>query len=90
MIKKTLYVGNLLYSVTLEEVADLFSVYGPIYNAEVVAESEPGRPHAFAFIEMDEDAADAAMRALDGSDFMSRTLLVEEAKPERELSTDSL
>jgi RNA recognition motif-containing protein len=90
VIKKTLYVGNLLYSVTLKEVTDLFAVYGTIHDAKLVVESEPGHPHAFAFIEMDEDDADKAMRALDGADFMSLTLLVEEAKPEKEPSTEDL
>jgi RNA recognition motif-containing protein len=81
---KELYVGNLLYSVTLDEVTALFAQYGTVHNAKLLAEREPGHPHAYAFVEMEESAADAAILALDGTEFMGLTLLVEEAKPERE------
>lgn len=77
---KRLYVGNLLYSTTYDEVRDLFAQYGTVYNVELIAEREPGRPHAFAFAEMEDDEADTAIDALDASDYMGLTLRVEEAK----------
>jgi RNA recognition motif-containing protein len=85
---KELYVGNLLFSVTLDEVRDLFAPYGTVYDAKLVAEREPGRPHAFAFVEMQENAADEAIQVLDGSEFMGLTLRVEEAKSDTGLSVE--
>jgi RNA recognition motif-containing protein len=82
---KELYVGNLRYDITLEEVTALFAPYGPIYNGRIIAEREPGHPHAYAFIEMEEDAADTAIQALDGTDFMTLTLRVEESRPDIDL-----
>jgi RNA recognition motif-containing protein len=79
MAVKELYVGNLLYEVTLDDVTALFSQYGVVHDARVVAEREPGRPHAYAFVTMEDVAADEAMRALDGEEFMGLTLLVEGA-----------
>lgn len=79
---KELYVGNLLPSVTLSDVTDLFSQYGTIYDARLIAQREPGRPHAYAFVEMDDDAANAAIEGLGGTDYMGLTLLVEESRPD--------
>jgi RNA recognition motif-containing protein len=80
MAIKELYVGNLLYNVSLEEVTALFAQYGVCHDARVVAAREPGRPHAYAFVTMEERAADEAMRSLDGEEFMGLTLSVQEAK----------
>jgi RNA recognition motif-containing protein len=85
---KELYIGNLLFSVTLDEVRDLFVPFGTVYDAKLVAERAPERPHAFAFVEMQERAADEAIQALDGSEFMGLTLRVEEAKPDTGLSVE--
>jgi RNA recognition motif-containing protein len=76
---KRLYVGNLLYSATYDEVRDLFGEYGTVYDVELIAEREPGHPHAFAFVEMEDAEADTAIDALDASDYMGLTLRVEEA-----------
>lgn len=81
-VLKRLYVGNLLYSVTYEEVRDLFAQYGTVNSVDLIAEREPGHPHAFAFVEMPDEEADAAIDALDATQFMGLTLRVEEAKPD--------
>jgi RNA recognition motif-containing protein len=71
-----LYVGNLFYSVTREELRELLSPYGMVYSLDLYAEREPGKPHAYAFVEMADAAAQAAVAALDGTSFLGRSLHV--------------
>lgn len=78
-----LYIGNLLYEVTTEEVRALLEPFGAIDSLDLFTEQKPGRPHAYAFVRMERDAAEAAIKALDGSLFMGRTLRVELAEAER-------
>jgi len=78
-----LYVGNLLYEVTMEEVRALFHPFGTIYSLDLFTERTPERPHAYAFLQMDREDAAAAIKALDNSQFMGRTLRVELAAAER-------
>ncbi|GAH51806.1 unnamed protein product [marine sediment metagenome] len=73
-----LYVGNLSYSVTNEQLKELFSNHGEVKQVNIIE----GR--GFAFVEMsDQSEAEKAKAALDGSDFDGRTLKVDEAKPPR-------
>jgi RNA recognition motif-containing protein len=76
------YVGNLLYSTTMDDVRELFAAYGDVYSVKLIAEREPGHPHAYAFIEMANGAANAAVLGLDRLDYMGRTLRVEYANGE--------
>lgn len=78
-----LYVGNLLYEVTTDEVRALLEPFGAIEAIDLLTKSGPGRPHAYAFVQMERQAAEAAIQALDGSQFMGRTLRVELAEVER-------
>jgi RNA recognition motif-containing protein len=79
---KRLYVGNLAYSVTSEDLQELFEQYGAVRSAQVLSDRETGRSRGFGFIEMDNDAeADAAIQALDGQDNQGRRLTVNEARP---------
>jgi len=79
---KRLYVGNLAYSATSEELQELFAQYGQVRSAQVLSDRETGRSRGFGFIEMDDDAdAEAAIEALDGNDHQGRRLTVNEAKP---------
>ena len=79
---KRLYVGNLAYSATSEEIQELFEPFGPVRSAQVLIDRETGRSRGFGFVEMDEDAdADAAIESLDGNDHGGRRLTVNEAKP---------
>jgi RNA recognition motif-containing protein len=86
---KELYVGNLFYEATLEDVTALFSRYGVVHDARLVAAREPGHPHAFAFVVMEDFAADEAMRNLDGEEFMGLTLRVDEAKSNAGMSNNN-
>jgi RNA recognition motif-containing protein len=79
---KRLYVGNLAYSVTSEDLQELFEQYGQVRSAQVLSDRETGRSRGFGFVEMDNDAdADAAIENLDGNDHQGRRLTVNEAKP---------
>ncbi len=74
-----LYVGNLDYSATNEQLEELFSKYGKVSQIDII----PSR--GFGFVEMsDSSEAEKAKEELDGSDFMGRTLKVDEARPRRE------
>jgi RNA recognition motif-containing protein len=79
---KRLYVGNLAYSVTSEELQELFAQYGQVRSAEVLIDRETGRSRGFGFVAMVDDAdADAAIENIDGNDYQGRRLNVNEAKP---------
>jgi RNA recognition motif-containing protein len=79
-LSKKLYVGNLPFSITEDELRGAFERHGTVASVNVITDRETGRPRGFAFIEMDDaSAADDAMRALDGSDLGGRSLRVNEA-----------
>ena len=78
-----LYVGNLSYSVTDEQLTELFSGHGTVKEANVIGNK------GFGFVEMtDAEEAEKAKEALDGTEFEGRTLKVDEARPRRERSDD--
>ncbi|QQS45281.1 MAG: RNA-binding protein [Acidobacteriota bacterium] len=77
-----LYVGNLPFSATEEELENLFSQSGVVTSANIVTDRDTGRSRGFAFVEMESsEAANAAIEALNGADFNGRSLTVNEAKP---------
>jgi RNA recognition motif-containing protein len=76
---KNIYVGNLPWSTTEEEVRDAFSQYGEVHSVNLINDRETGRPRGFGFVEMEN--GDEAIRALDGTDFGGRTIKVNEARP---------
>ena len=79
---KRLYVGNLAYTVTSEDLQEMFEQYGQVRSAQVLSDRETGRSRGFGFVEMDDDAeAEAAIESLDGQDSQGRRLTVNEAKP---------
>jgi RNA recognition motif-containing protein len=78
---KRMYVGNLPYSSSEDDVRDLFSQYGDVGDVNVVRDRETGKSRGFGFVEMGQDQAEEAMSELDGSKFGGRTLKVNEAKP---------
>ncbi|HEX9732300.1 MAG TPA: RNA-binding protein [Thermoanaerobaculia bacterium] len=80
-MSKRIYVGNLPFSSTSEEVTDLFGQYGGVLTCNIVTDRETGRPRGFGFVEMESDDADAAIQALDGASFGGRNLKVNEARP---------
>lgn len=77
---KKMYVGNLPFSATDEEVTALFSQHGTVHSVALINDRETGRPRGFGFVEMDDDAAQAAIQALDGSEMGGRALRVNEAQ----------
>ena len=84
---KKIYVGNLNYATTDDQLSDLFAQYGAVVSASVVIDRYTDRSRGFGFVEMDsEEAATAAISALDGTEFDGRTLRVNEAneRPRRE------
>jgi RNA recognition motif-containing protein len=83
-VAKRIYVGSLPYSTTEQQLADLFTPYGTVTDSQVIMDRATGRSKGFAFVEMENDAeAEAAIAALNGSDYGGRTLVVNEAR-ERE------
>ena len=81
---KRVYVGNLPFSSTEDDLRAAFSEHGAVAAIDVIADRETARPRGFAFVEMeDESAADAAISALDGNDFGGRNLRVSEAMERR-------
>jgi RNA recognition motif-containing protein len=79
---KRIYVGNLPYSATSEELGSSFAQYGNVLSSRIVIDRETGRSKGFAFVEMDADEeADAAIQALNGADYAGRTIVVNEARP---------
>jgi len=74
---KRLYVGNLSYSVTAEDLRELFGASGAVTEVKVVLDRDTGRPRGFGFVEMgDEASAGKAIAALDGRDLQGRALNV--------------
>lgn len=76
-----MYVSNLGFQVTDEELKALFAKYGAVTSAKVITDRETGRSRGFAFVEMDDKAAETAMKELDGSRLDDRSISVSKAKP---------
>jgi RNA recognition motif-containing protein len=77
-----LYVGNLAFTATEDQVKDLFSQYGTPDSVRLITDRETGRPKGFGFVEFSNDQeARNAMSALNGQDFGGRALTVNEARP---------
>lgn len=76
-----IYVGNLSFGTTNAELEDLFAEHGAVASAQVIMDRETGRSRGFGFVEMDDDnAARAAIEALDGAEMGGRRLKVNEAR----------
>lgn len=77
-----MYVGNLSYEVNELELREAFGAHGDISEVAIVMDRDTGRPRGFAFVTMSDKAGmEAAIRELDGKDFMGRALTVNEARP---------
>jgi len=77
---KTIYVGNLPFSASENEVRDLFGQHGDVHSVKLITDRETGHPRGFGFVEMDPEAAMAAISSLDGTDYGGRALRVNEAR----------
>ena len=77
-----LFVGNLPFSATEDEIRSAFEAHGEVSDVAVIMDRETGRPRGFAFVEMpDSGQANAAIEALNNSDFGGRSMNVNEARP---------
>jgi RNA recognition motif-containing protein len=82
---KNIYVGNLAWSVTADELIDLFGQFGKVARAQVITDRETGRSRGFGFVEMENDQeAQAAIEALNNANHNNRPLTVNEARPREE------
>ena len=76
-----IYVGNLPFNTTAQDLEDLFGQHGSVDSAAVINDRETGRSRGFGFVEMENEAGAKAIEELDGSDFGGRNLKVNEARP---------
>ncbi len=81
---KRIYVGNLPFTSTEDEIRDLFQQHGEVHAVDLVTDRETGRPRGFGFVEMENDDAESAIQALDGVSLGGRDLRVNEARPRKE------
>jgi RNA recognition motif-containing protein len=76
-----IYIGNLSYEVTNEDLNNVFAEYGTVSRVHIPTDRETGRPRGFAFVELASDAEEtSAIEALDGAEWMGRDLRVNKAK----------
>lgn len=81
---KKIYVGNLNFQTTEQELTELFQSYGNIVSVDIITDKFTGRSKGFGFIEMEnEEEADSAISALDGKEIMGRQIRVNEARERR-------
>lgn len=79
-MSKNLYVGNMSFNTTEDQLREAFAQYGSVSKVQLIMDRETGRPRGFAFVDMG-DGGDAAIQALNGAQLDGRTLTVNEAKP---------
>jgi len=85
----TIYVGNLSYQATEDDLSSVFADYGTVKRVVLPTDRETGRMRGFAFVEMAEDAQeDAAITELDGAEWMGRQLRVNKARPREDTRSD--
>ena len=84
-MSKKLYVGNLSYNITEDEIKDVFAPFGEVQSVKIITDAATNRSKGFGFVEMtnDEDA-DKAIASLNGTTVMDRALNVSEARPQTE------
>ena len=81
---KRLYVGNISFKATEDDIKDLFSKTGSVESVKLITDAHTGQPKGFGFVEMvSEEEARKAIDALNGTMFMDRTLTVNEARPQQ-------
>ena len=79
-----IYVGNLSYSATEDQLKELFEEFGQVTSAKIITDKFTGSPRGFAFVEMpSEDEAQQAVNSLNGKSFEGRNIVVNKARPPR-------
>lgn len=79
---KKLYVGNLPFQTTEEDLSDLFSQAGNVESVRIITDRDTGRSRGFGFVEMGDEDADKAVESLNGTEMGGRPLTVNEARPQ--------
>lgn len=79
-----IYVGNIPFRSTEDDVADLFAQYGEVHRVHLAMDRETQRPRGFGFVEMDEEQGKAAIDGLQGCELDGRELRINEARPREE------
>lgn len=82
-MSKKIYVGNLPFTASDEEIRGLFAEYGTVESVNLITDRDTGRPRGFGFVEM-ESGASEAIQALNAKDLGGRSLNVSEARPRKE------
>lgn len=77
---KSIYVGNLPFTVSEQELRALFEPYGEVGSIKLITDKETGRPRGFGFVEMEASGAAAAIQALNGKEVGGRSLRINEAQ----------
>jgi len=78
----TIYIGNLSFQASEDDIRDVFAEYGTVTRISMPMDRETGRKRGFAFVDMEEEAhEDAAIAALDGAEWLGRDLRVNKARP---------
>ena len=80
---KTLYVGNLPWSATNEQLVSAFEAQAPVISARVITEKESGRSKGFGFIEVADEDAEKVIKAMSGTALGGRSITVSEARPKQ-------
>jgi RNA recognition motif-containing protein len=81
---KSIYVGNLPYNKSENDIRDLFATYGNVESVKIISDMYTGQSKGFGFVEMDENDANNAIQGLNGSNFGGRDIKVNEAKERRQ------
>jgi RNA recognition motif-containing protein len=82
-MSKKIYVGNLSYEATEGQVSEMFAQYGKVDSITMITDRNSGRFRGFSFVEMEDSAANAAIKALNDTELDGRTLRVNEARPRK-------
>jgi len=80
---KSIYVGNLPFSATEDEVRNLFAGYGAVHDVRLMTDRDTGRPRGFGCVTMSDDDADEAIRGLNGTSMGGRALRINQAEARR-------
>lgn len=80
-MSKTLYVGNLPWSLTEDELAQAFSAHAQVVGARIITDRETGRSRGFGFVEVQDEDVEQAVEAMNGTQLGGRDIIVNEARP---------
>lgn len=80
-VTKTLYVGNLPWSTSEDDLLQLFQPNGEVKSARIITDRETGRSRGFGFVEVSDEDAERVIAAMNGKDVGGREIIVNEAKP---------